>query len=532
VPADRFDTPAGRSLREQSATIAQRNLRDDLRDPTRPAALTFTAGPLTVDLSRMRGDTRTAQLLADLSLELGVSDRLIAMMTGAHVNVTEDRAALHTALRAPSDAVVFVDGADVMPDVRASEERVSDFVESVSSGERRGSSGERLTDVVVIGIGGSDLGPRMVAAATREHHTGDVSVHFVANVDPAELDSVLSRLDPARTLVVTISKTFTTVETLANASAARAWLRASLGEELSSHLCAVTTAVTRAQEFGVPEDAIFGFRDWVGGRFSLSSAVGIGIEFALGREGMQSMRAGMRAVDQAALTDPATRNAAVLLGMLDVWYSQYLGVTSKAVVPYSQDLALLPAHLQQLQMESNGKSVTERGEPVSWPTSPVVWGAPGTNGQHAFFQLLHQGTHLVPVDLIGVKSIKNGERADLLQANLLAQAAALALGRSAEDLRAQGVADPLVMHKVMPGNRPSSLIWLPDLSPHSVGALVALYEHATAVSGFAWGINPFDQWGVERGKELAEQLLSAIRGAPLGGDTDTATLASLRELFD
>jgi glucose-6-phosphate isomerase len=532
VPADRFDTPAGRSLREHSVTVAQRHLRDELRDPTRPRALTFTAGPLTVDCSRMRGDVGTARLLVDLATELGIIGNLQAMMSGEHVNPTEDRAALHTALRAAPDAVIAVDGTDVMPEVRETEGRVSDFVEAVSSGERRGSTGERITDVVVIGIGGSDLGPRMVAAATRSHHTGDVSVHFVANVDPADLDAVLPQVDPARTLVVVISKTFTTVETLANANAARSWLRATLGENLGAHLCAVTTAVAKAEQFGVPTDAIFGFRDWVGGRYSLSSAVGIGIEFAVGRAGMESMREGMRAVDTSVRHDPTHQNAAVLLGMLDVWYAEYLGVTSKAVVPYSQDLALLPAHLQQLQMESNGKSVTVQGETVNWPTSPVVWGAPGTNGQHAFFQLLHQGTHLVPVDLIGVKSIKNSDRADLLQANLLAQAAALAIGRSADELRAQGVPDELVMHKVMPGNRPSSLIWLPDLSPHSVGALIALYEHATVVSGFAWGINPFDQWGVERGKELAEQLLAAIRGAPLTGDADAATLASLRELFD
>ncbi|MFL6178516.1 MAG: glucose-6-phosphate isomerase, partial [Actinomycetes bacterium] len=468
MPAERFDTPAGRSLREHSVTVAQRHLRDELRDPTRPASLTFPVGPLTVDLSRMRGDLSTAHLLADLAVQLGVTERLASMMRGAEVNPTERRAALHTALRASEDAVIAVDGADVMPEVRQTEQRVSDFVEAVSSGERRGSTGERISDVVVIGIGGSDLGPRMVATATRGHHTGDVAVHFVANVDPAELDAVLPALDPARTLVVVISKTFTTVETLANARAAREWLRATLGDHLSAHLCAVTTSVARAETFGVPSDAIFGFRDWVGGRYSLSSAVGIGIEFAVGREGMQSMRAGMRAVDEAALDDEPRLNAALLLGMLDVWYTDFLGVSTKAVVPYSQDLALLPAHLQQLQMESNGKSVTAQGQPVDWPTSPVVWGAPGTNGQHAFFQLLHQGTHLVPVDLIGVRSIARGERADLLQANLLAQAAALALGRTAEDLRAQGVPEGLVTHKVMPGNRPSSLIWLPDLSPHSV----------------------------------------------------------------
>jgi glucose-6-phosphate isomerase len=480
----------------------------------------------------MRGDATTARLLGDLAVELGVTEQLQAMAAGLHVNVSEDRAALHTVLRAPGEASLIVDGTDVVAESYATADRVSDYVESITSGLRRGATGEKITDVVAIGIGGSDLGPRMVTAATRQHHTGEVTVHFVANVDPAELDTVLARLMPARTVIVIISKTFTTVETLANARAARDWLRTSLSDQVDAHLCAVTAEVARAQEFGVSPDAIFGFGDWVGGRFSLSSAVGIGIEFAIGRHGIESMRAGMHAVDQTALNEPPHKNAALILGMLDVWYSQFLGVTTKAVVPYAHDLALLPSHLQQLQMESNGKSVTAGGDMVSWPTSPVVWGAPGTNGQHAFFQLLHQGTHLVPVDLIGVRSIRNGERADLLQANLLAQAAALALGRSADDLRGLGVADDLVAHKVMPGNRPSTLIWMPDLTPASVGALIALYEQATAVSGFAWGLDPFDQWGVERGKELAQQLLPTVEGGPLPADADESTRASVRELLD
>jgi glucose-6-phosphate isomerase len=480
----------------------------------------------------MRGDASTARLLTDLAVELGVTEQMGQMAAGVHVNVTEDRSALHTVLRARRDTALVVDGVDVVAESYATADRVSDYVESITSGARRGATGEAITDIVAIGIGGSDLGPRMVTAATRSHHTGDVAVHFVANVDPAELDSVLARLDPPTTVIVIISKTFTTVETLANARAARDWLRGALSGEIDNHLCAVTSDVARAQEFGVSADAIFGFGDWVGGRYSLSSAVGIGIEFAIGRAGFEAMRAGMRAVDQAALGDPPHENAALILGMLDVWYSQFLGVTTKAVVPYSHDLALLPSHLQQLQMESNGKSVMADGHPVSWPTSPVVWGAPGTNGQHAFFQLLHQGTHLVPVDLIGVRSTRGGERADLLQANLLAQAAALALGRSADDLRAGGVDDRLVAHKVMPGNRPSTLIWIPDLSPASVGALIALYEQATAVSGFAWGLDPFDQWGVERGKELAEQLLPTVEGGPVPKDADQSTRASVRELLD
>jgi glucose-6-phosphate isomerase len=464
---------------------------------------------------------------------MGVPDQLRAMDSGELVNTTEGRAALHTALRADVGDQIHVDGEDVVPEVLAIASAVSDFVDAIRSGKRRGATGERLRSAVVIGIGGSDLGPRMVTSATRGSHTGEVDVHFVSNVDPAELDAVLPLLDPTATLVVVISKTFSTVETLANAAAARSWLTASVGDSgVAHHLCAVTTAVDAAARFGVPSDAAFGFRDWVGGRFSLSSAVGIGIELAIGRDGMQELRRGMRAVDDAALTTPPDRNAALLLGMVDVWYANFFGTSSKAVVPYAQDLALLPAHLQQLQMESNGKSVTLDGDPVTWSTSPSVWGAPGTNGQHAFFQMLHQGPTMVPVDLIGVRSIIGGTRANLLQSNLLAQAAALALGQSADELHAAGVAAELVPHKVMPGNRPSSLIWLPDLSPHSVGALVALYEHATVVAGFAWGVNPFDQWGVERGKELAEGLMGTISGGATPDDADQATIASLRYLLD
>jgi len=482
----------------------------------------------------MLGTPATLSQLAAIADEERIGERLQAMADGEIVNATERRAALHTALRQSTDTVITVDGDDVIPEVAAVQDRVTAFVEAVASGERRGGTGETIRSVVVIGIGGSDLGPRMVAAATRTFHTGRFDVHFVANVDPAELDAVLAPLDPRSTLVVVISKTFTTVETLANARAARQWLVAAVGEDnIGHHVCAVTTATDLAAEFGVSPDAVFGFWDWVGGRYSLSSPVGIGIEFAVGSEGMRNLRAGMHEVDKVVLSTPAPANAAVLLGMLDIWYGNYFGVATKAVIPYSQDLALLPTHLQQLQMESNGKSVTAEGEPVEWSTSPIVWGAPGTNGQHAFFQLLHQGTQLVPIDLIGVRAIHGNDRSDLLQANLLAQAAALALGRDADELRAQGVPEELVPHKTMPGNRPTTLIWLPDLSPRDVGALIALYEHATVVAGMVWQIDPFDQWGVERGKELAHELLPLVAqsGAePAGAAVDASTAASLRFL--
>lgn len=528
---ERFQTPEAEALRRHQHDVSCEHLRDALTDPARPAAMTMAVGPLTVDFSRMLGRPETLELLGALAVALDVPGRVQAMASGAEVNTTEHRAALHTALRADPGQPIRVADEDVMPEVLGTANAVSNYVEAVTSGKRLGATGEPITDVVVIGIGGSDLGPRMATAATRTHHTGRVRVHFVANVDPAELDTVLAPLQQPSTLVVVISKTFTTVETLANAKAARTWLLDSVGKGgLARHLCAVTTAVAEASAFGVPDDAVFGFRDWVGGRFSLSSAVGIGVEFAIGREGMQAMRDGMKSVDEAFITKPAARNAALLLGMLDVWYGEFFGTATKAVIPYAQDLALLPSHLQQLQMESNGKSVTSQGSPVSWPTSPIVWGAPGTNGQHAFFQLLHQGMHLVPVDLIGVRSIRGGERAELLQANLLAQAAALALGRTEESLRESGTPAQLIPHKVMAGDRPSTLIWVPDLSPFSVGALVALYESATVVSGMAWGINPFDQWGVERGKELASALLPAVTGGATPPATDESTIASLGHL--
>lgn len=531
VTSNPMTTEAGNALRAHYDTIGSRHLRELLAEAGRVDAMSYQLADVVVDLTRARADATTFDLLAALAIELQIPQRLQAMATGAHVNTTEDRPALHTALRLPAGSSLVVDGQDVAHEVESVRERVSAFVSAVHSGEWRGATGERISNVVNIGIGGSDLGPRMVVEALRAFHTPSIDVHFVANVDPVELDSIVARLQPETTLFVIVSKTFTTVETLANAKVARAWLTQQLGENaVAQHVVAVTADTERAAAFGISETAVFGFWDWVGGRFSLSSAVGLAIELAIGTDHMRQFLAGMHAVDEAVLRLPARQNPALLLGMLDVWYTNCFGTVSKVVVPYSHDLALLPAYLQQLQMESNGKSVDVDGNAVTWQTAPSVWGAPGTNGQHAFFQMLHQGTDLVPVEFVGIVAADDDERSHLLHANLVAQAAALARGRTAAELTERGVPGQTVPYRVMAGNRPSTLLLLSDLSPTSLGQLLALYEHSTVVSGLAWGVNPFDQWGVELGKELAGDLLPSFTKSAQPLDLDAATAATLARL--
>ena len=526
----------GRSLTEHHTLIRDELLRNLLDQPDRVDDLTLRVGELTVDLTRLRGDRTTLDLLAALAEELNIPEQLAAMVRGDVVNVTEGRPALHTATRLPTGARLVVDGRDVAADVELVYERMHDFVDAVHSGEWLGSTGQRIRTIVNIGIGGSDLGPRMVVRALRNYWQPGLQTRFVSNVDPADLDAALHDLDPATTLFVVVSKTFTTTETLANATAARAWLVDQLGEQApAQHVVAVTAATERAIAFGVLEEAVFGFWDWVGGRFSLASPVGLAIELAIGSQHMTELRAGMHTVDQALLTQPTPNNAAILLGMLDVWYVNCFGVQSKAVVPYSQDLELFASHLQQLQMESNGKSVAADGGPIDWNTSPSLWGTSGTNGQHAYFQLLHQGTDLIPLDLIAVDgsdgaSSNTENRSVMLAANLVAQASALAAGRTAEELAADGVDASVIPHRVMRGNHPSTIIHLPQLNPNCLGQLIALYEHATVVAGFAWGINPFDQWGVERGKQLASAFLPALAGAPIPDGTDAATRATINAM--
>lgn len=505
---------------ELKALPAVQSLRDLFaQDPGRARRQVFTAGDLRVDLSKHLVDDEVWALLVDLARELHLEERRDAQLGGAIVNQTEGRAVAHTALRMPVTSRLVIDGEDVIPQVHQVLRRMSDAARRVRDGDWRGSSGRRLRTVVNLGIGGSDLGPSMAYEALRPFVLPGLECRFVSNVDGADLAGALRGLDPAETLIVVSSKTFTTMETMTNARSARAWLIEALGADaLGDHLMAVTTNIPAAIEFGVRPEAVFGFWDWVGGRFSLDSAIGLTLMIAIGPDSFAEFLAGMHLVDVHFATTPLERNVPVLMGLLGVWYTDMLGAHSRAVVPYAHDLRRFPPFLQQLEMESNGKSVRLDGSPVSAPTSPIVWGEPGTNGQHAFFQLLHQGTRLVPVDFIGFATshsvISHGvdlaEHHDLLLANMLAQSAALAFGRTAAEGAALGVAPHLIPHRTFPGNRPSTIILADDLNPSTLGQLVALYEHMVSVQGIVWGINSFDQWGVELGKELASSIVPAL----------------------
>jgi len=514
VSAPMTSTAAWTDLLDHAHTDGPPHLRELFADdPGRVARMTHRLGSLHLDLSKHLVSERTCELLVDLARERRVLDRLQATAAGERVNTTEDRAALHTALRLPPDATVTVDGTNVVPQVHEELERAVRLAERVRSGAWRGATGERIRSVVNIGIGGSDLGPRMLHRALADHVDVELDVRFVSNVDPDEVTAALEGLDPASTLVVVVSKSFGTVETLTNARTARAWLTASLGESaVARHFLAVSTNQQRVAQFGIDTGNMVGFWDWVGGRYSVSSAAGLSLLLAIGEHGFRAMLEGMRQVDEHAVTAPYAENLPILLALLEVWYGNVLGAQSQAVLPYSTRLALLPAYLQQLEMESNGKRVTRDGHPVDHDTGAIVWGQPGTDGQHAFFQLLHQGTHLVPVDLIGVLHPTNdtADHHDQLLANMFAQGAALAFGRTAEEVAAAGVEERLVPHRTFPGNRPSSTILLDRLDPHAVGQLVALYEQKVAALAAIWDINPYDQWGVELGKVLATGLLDSL----------------------
>jgi glucose-6-phosphate isomerase len=484
-----------------------------------------------LDYSKNRVTDETMQLLVDLARESLVPDRRDAMFAGEHVNVSEDRAVLHVALRMPRAASLVVDGADVVAEVHEVLDRMTAFCERVRDGSWTGHTGQRITAIVNIGIGGSDLGPVMAYEALRAYSRRDLTFRFVSNVDATDLVEALRDLDPETTLFVVSSKTFGTLETLTNATSARAWLLEALGDPaaVAKHFVAVSTNAARVAAFGIDTANMFGFWDWVGGRYSMDSAIGLSTMLAIGPERFRELLSGFHEMDEHFRTAPLERNLPVTLGLLAVWYVDFWSARSFGVMPYDQYLKRLPAYLQQLTMESNGKHVTLAGDPVDYATGPVYWGEPGTNGQHSFYQLLHQGTEIVPVDLIGFAQGLNplGEHHDLLTSNVFAQAKALAFGRTPEAVRAEGTPEPVVPHRVMEGNRPSNVLLATRLTPHALGALVAAYEHAVFTEGTIWGIDSFDQWGVELGKQLASEIapqLTAPDEPSLAHDSSTNAL--------
>ncbi len=526
------------ALAEHQQVVAGTTLRELFAaDPTRGPAMTVTAGDLSLDYSKNRLTAETVRLLVALAERVDLRGQAEAMFRGDRINTTENRSVLHVALRMPRTAQLEVDGRDVVADVHAVLDRMGDFTDRVRSGAWTGHTGRRIGAVVNIGIGGSDLGPAMAYQALRAHADPALTVRFVSNVDPSDIAEALIGLDPAETLFVVCSKTFTTQETLANARVARRWLVDGLGGDeaaVARHFVAVSTNAEKVAEFGIDPENMFGFWDWVGGRYSYDSAIGLTLMTAIGRDAFGQMLEGFRTIDEHFRTAPYEQNLPALLGLISVWYVNFFGTSTQAVLPYSQYLSRFPAYLQQLCMESNGKSVTKDGEPVQWSTGEVVWGEPGTNGQHAFHQLLHQGTRLVPCDFIGFAR-SNRPVDDLHQlflSNLLAQPAALAFGRTAEEVAATGAAPELVPHRVMPGNRPSNLLLAPQLTPSVLGQLVATYEHRVFTQGVVWGIDSFDQWGVELGKVMANELLPPLTapGEPDLSGVDSSTAALIRQL--
>ncbi|MGB3699021.1 MAG: glucose-6-phosphate isomerase [Gordonia sp. (in: high G+C Gram-positive bacteria)] len=509
-------------------------------DPDRGRELVVDAADLHIDFSKNLITRETIELLTALAREAGVEDLRDAMFAGAHLNTSEDRAALHTALRLPREARLEVDGHDVVPDVHEVLDAMGVFTDRVRSGEWTGHTGRAITDVVNIGIGGSDLGPEMAYEALRHYRHPRLTGHFVANSDPSDLAAVLAGLTAETTLFIVSSKTFTTLETITNATAAKRWLLAELGADadrsdaVAKHFVAVSTNADEVAGFGIDPANMFGFWNWVGGRYSIDSAIGLSLMAMIGRDLFDEFLAGFHAVDEHFRTAPLEENGPVLLALVGLWYSNFWDAQSQAVLPYANDLDRFPAYLQQLTMESNGKSVTRTGRHVTMPTGSIYWGEPGTNGQHAFYQLLHQGTWLIPADFIGfaeplddIEAADGRSMHDILMSNFFAQTQVLAFGKTADDIAAEGVPPKLVAHKVMPGNRPSTSILAPKLTPSVLGQLVALYEHETFVKAMVWGINPFDQWGVELGKKQAADLVGVISdeiAPPAGRDSSTDSL--------
>ncbi|MGC5244612.1 glucose-6-phosphate isomerase [Streptomyces albogriseolus] len=536
-------TPEWTALAKHREELGEVRLRELFEaDPDRGTGYTLRVGDLYVDYSKHLVTDETLRLLRELAAATDVFGLRDAMFRGERINTTEDRAVLHTALRAPRDAVIEVDGENVVPAVHAVLDRMSDFARRVRSGEWTGHTGRRIRNVVNIGIGGSDLGPAMAYEALRAYTARDMTFRFVSNVDGADLHEAVRDLDPAETLFVVASKTFTTIETVTNATSARAWLLEGLGGDekaVARHFVALSTNAEKVAGFGIDTANMFEFWDWVGGRYSYDSAIGLSLMIAIGPDRFREMLDGFRIVDDHFRTAPPEANAPLLMGLLGVWYNNFHDAQSHAVLPYSHYLSKFTAYLQQLDMESNGKSVDRQGRPVSWQTGPVVWGTPGTNGQHAYYQLIHQGTKLIPADLIGfvrpIAELSDGLKAqhDLLMANLLAQGQALAFGKTPDEVRAEGVPEELVPHKTFQGNHPTTTILATELTPSVLGQLVALYEHKVFVQGAIWDIDSFDQWGVELGKVLAKRVEPALtEGADVPGlDPSTkALVAAYREL--
>jgi len=530
---------AWQELKRHHAEIAGQHLRELFAaDPGRGERLTAEAAGLYLDYSKNRVTDETMRLLVQLAVESGVPERRDAMFRGEHINVSEDRAVLHVALRMPRSASLVVDGADVVAQVHEVLDRMTDFANRVRSGEWKGHTGKPIRNVVNIGIGGSDLGPVMAYEALRHYATRDITFRFVSNVDSTDFAEAVRDLDAEQTLFIISSKTFGTLETLTNATSARDWVVSALGTEdaVAKHFVAVSTNAERVAKFGIDTANMFGFWDWVGGRYSMDSAIGLSTMVALGPEGFGEMLAGFHEMDEHFRTAPLERNLPVLMGLLALWYRDFFGLQSYGVMPYEQYLKRFPAYLQQLTMESNGKHVTLAGEHVSYDTGAVFWGEPGTNGQHSFYQLIHQGTTMIPVDLIGFGKTLNPLRDhhDILSSNVFAQAQGLAFGKTEAEVRAEGTPENVVPHRVMEGNRPSNVLLAEILTPRVLGALVALYEHSVFTQGAIWDIDSFDQWGVELGKVLAVAIIPELTSEAepaLGHDSSTnALIRKYREL--
>jgi glucose-6-phosphate isomerase len=527
--------PAWKALQAHYETIRSRHLRELFQsDPERGKKLVVEAEGIYFDYSKHRITDETLRLLLQLAEQSGLRERTDAMFSGEKINITEQRAVLHTALRAPKDAVVKVDGENVVPAVHEVLDRMADFSNRVRSGTWKGFTGKRIRNVINIGIGGSDLGPVMAYEALRYYSQRDMTFRFVSNVDGTDFAEATHDLDPEETLFIISSKTFTTLETMTNAQSARQWSLAKLKDEkaVAKHFVAVSTNEKEVTKFGIDTANMFGFWDWVGGRYSMDSAIGLSTMLAVGPENFRAMLRGFHSMDEHFRTTPFEKNLPVLMGLLTVWYTDFFGAETVAVLPYEQYMKRFPAYLQQLTMESNGKHVTLSGERVNYPTGPIFWGEPGTNGQHSFYQLIHQGTRLIPCDFIGFGKTLNplGDHHNLLMANVFAQGEALAFGKTADEVKAEGTPDWLVPHRVFEGNRPSSTMLLEELTPEALGKLVALYEHSVFTQGVIWQIDSFDQWGVELGKVLAKKIIGELEGAgPAKGAHDSSTTTLIEQ---